>query len=478
MNGFPKGFLWGGACAAHQFEGGWDQGGKGPSTVDVMTAGTKNTARRITETVEPDAYYPNQVAIDFYNRYRDDIALFAEMGLKCFRTSIAWSRIFPKGDEEKPNEEGLAFYDSMFDELLKHGIEPVITLSHFETPLHLAKEYGGFRNRKCIDFFVRYAETCFMRYRNKVKYWMTFNEINNQIDASQLFLWSNSAIMLKPGENAVETMYRAGHNELVASALTVIRGHEINPDFKIGCMVAHTPIYPFSCNPADIMEAEEAMRKQYYFADLHVHGEYPRYALKEFERLGIDVGMQPGDEKILKDGVVDYIALSYYRSNTVKSGVTNAKSDFVADGSLPNSADNPYLEKNDWGWPIDPTGLRYALCTLYERYNIPLFVVENGLGAVDKVEADGSIHDPYRIDYLKKHIQAMKTAVAYDGVELMGYAPWGIIDLISFGTGEMIKRYGMIYVDRDSEGNGSLDRSRKESFFWYKKVIESNGEVL
>lgn len=477
MSGFHKGFLWGGACAAHQFEGGWDADGKGPSTADVMTAGTKTTPRRITDTVEDGVYYPNQVAVDFYHRYKEDIALLAEMGLKCFRTSIAWSRIFPKGDEETPNEAGLRFYDNVFDELLKYGIEPVITLSHFETPLHLAKKYGGFRNRKCIDFFVHFAETCFKRYKNKVKYWMTFNEINNQIVASQLFLWSNSAIMLNPGENALETMYRAGHNELVASALAVTRGHEINPDFKIGCMVSHTPTYPFSCNPDDIMEAQEALRKQYYFADVHVHGSYPRYALKEFERLGIDLDMREGDEKILKDGVVDYIALSYYRSNTVKSGAQNGVSKFVADGSLPTSVPNPYLSSNDWGWPIDPEGLRFTLCTLYERYRVPLFVVENGLGAVDTVEADGSIHDPARIDYLAKHIKAMEKAVSFDGVDLIGYAPWGIIDCISFGTGEMIKRYGMIYVDRDSAGNGTLDRSRKDSFFWYKKVIESNGNV-
>lgn len=478
MSTFPNNFLWGGACAAHQFEGAWNIDGKGPSVADVMTVGTKNTPRKITGVVEPDIYYPNHLAVDFYHRYKEDIALLAEMGLKCFRTSIAWSRIFPKGDESAPNEAGLRFYDAVFDELLNYGIEPVVTLSHFEVPLHLATEYGGFRNRKCVDFFVRYAETCFRRYKNKVNYWMTFNEINNQMDATELFLWTNSAVRLQPGDNALEVMYRAGHNELVASALCVVRGHEINPGFHIGCMVSHTPSYPYSCNPADVMDAQEAMRKQYFFPDVHVTGRYPGYAIREFDRLGLDIGMRPGDEEILESGVVDYIALSYYRSNTVQSGAEGGVSEFIADGSLPNSVGNPYLSVNEWGWPIDPVGLRYTLCTLYERYRIPLFVVENGLGVVDTVERDGRIHDSERIGYLGCHIREMAKAVSYDGVELLGYAPWGIIDCVSFGTGEMLKRYGMIYVDRDSAGNGTLARSRKDSFFWYKKVIETNGAEL
>ncbi|MCC8165401.1 MAG: 6-phospho-beta-glucosidase [Planctomycetes bacterium] len=478
MGTFPKNFLWGGACAAVQFEGGWNAGGKGPSVGDVLTAGSKDAPRRITDTIEPDAYYPSHIGIDFYNRFREDIALFAEMGLKCFRTSIAWTRIFPRGDEETPNEEGLKFYDEMFDELLKHGIEPVITLSHFEIPLAIAKEYGGFRNRKVVDFFVRFAETCFKRYKNKVKYWMTFNEINNQMDVDNpLFLWTNSGVTVQPGENKMQVMFQAGHHELVASALAVKKGKEINPDFRIGCMVSHVPLYPFSCNPDDVMAAQEAMRKRFFFPDVQVRGEYPAYQLKEFDRLGITVEMQPGDAEILKAGTVDYIGFSYYMSATVKSGVKAETRTNTTNGGLENTVDNPHLKTSDWGWAIDPTGLRYVLCTLYERYQIPLFIVENGFGQEDRIEADGSIHDKDRIDYLERHIKAVDEAINHDGVDVMGYTPWGIIDLVSFTTGEMMKRYGLIHVDRDNAGNGTLRRSRKDSFHWFKKVIEKNGAV-
>ena len=478
MNKLPNDFLWGGAFAAHQFEGGWNAGGKGPSVVDVMTAGAHGVPRRITETIMEDTFYPNHEAIDFYGRYKEDIALLAGMGLKCLRTSIAWTRIFPKGDELEPNEEGLKFYDDVFDELLKYGIEPVITLSHFELPLHLAREYGGFRNRKLVDFFERFAEVCFKRYKSKVKYWMTFNEINNQMDTNNpLFLWTNSGVTLKEGEDPREVLYKVAHNELLASAKAVIKGREINPEFKIGCMVSHVPIYPYSCNPEDIMAAEEAMRERFFFPDVHVRGHYPRYALKEFERKGYDIGMEEGDSEILKKGTVDYIGFSYYMSNAVKAGVCNAGKVSV-NGSLENSVENPYIKASDWGWPIDPVGLRYTLNNLYNRYELPLFIVENGFGAHDKVEENGEIHDSYRIEYLAKHIEEMEKAVNYDGVELMGYTPWGIIDLVSFTTGEMKKRYGMIYVDRDNEGNGSMKRLCKDSYYWYKGVIESNGSKI
>lgn len=479
MNRMPKDFLWGGALAAHQFEGGWNQGGKGPSVVDVMTAGAHGVPRKITETIEEDQFYPNHEAIDFYHRYKEDIALFAEMGLKCLRTSIGWSRIFPKGDELEPNEEGLQFYDQVFDELLKYGIQPVITLSHFEMPLHLAREYGGFRNRKVVDCFVRFAEVCFRRYKDKVKYWMTFNEINNQMDVSgPLFLWTNSGVTVKEGENAKEVMYQTAHHELVASALAVSIGKKINPDFQIGAMVSHIPIYPYSSNPEDVMLAEEEMRQRYFFPDVQVRGFYPKYALKEFEREGYSITFEPGDEAILRNGTVDYLGFSYYMSTTVKSDVANDNAGDIVNGALPNAVENPYIKASDWGWSIDPTGLRYVLNRLYDRYQIPLFIVENGFGAIDTVEEDGSIHDRERIEYLKAHIRALEKAVLYDGVDLIGYTPWGIIDIVSFTTGEMKKRYGMIYVNRDNEGNGSMNRSKKDSFYWYKEVIQSNGEKL
>jgi len=479
MGKLPNDFLWGGALAAHQFEGGWDQGGKGPSVVDVMTAGAHGVAREITETIEGDKFYPNHEAIDFYSKYKEDIALFAEMGLTCLRTSIAWSRIFPKGDEAEPCEEGLKFYDDVFDELLKHGIEPVITLSHFEMPLHLAREYGGFRSRKVVDHFVKFAEVCFNRYQDKVKYWMTFNEINNKMDVNNpIFLWTNSGVVVEKGENAKEVMYQAGHHELIASALAVSKGKAINPEFMIGAMVSHVPIYPYSSNPEDVMLAEEEMRQRYFFPDVHVRGFYPKYVLKEFEREGYNIHFEPGDEEILRNGKVDYLGFSYYMSTTVKSGVQNDNLGSIVNGGLPNGVENPYIQSSDWGWAIDPTGLRYTLNRLYDRYQIPLFIVENGFGAIDAVEDDGSIHDAQRIDYLRSHIEALEKAVTYDGVELMGYTPWGIIDIVSFTTGEMKKRYGMIHVDRDNEGNGSLKRSKKDSFEWYRNVIQTNGEQL
>jgi len=479
MSKLPKDFLWGGALAAHQFEGGWNAGGKGPSVVDVMTAGAHGVSRKITDTIEENEFYPNHEAIDFYHHYKEDIALFAEMGLKCLRTSIGWSRIFPKGDEDTPNEEGLQFYDNVFDELLKYGIEPVITLSHFEMPLHLAREYGGFRNRKVVDYFVKFAEVCFDRYKDKVKYWMTFNEINNQMDVDNpLFLWTNSGVTIKEGENPKEVMYQTGHHELIASALSVAAGKKINPDFLIGAMVSHVPIYPFSSNPEDIMLAEEEMRQRYFFPDVHVRGAYPKYALKEFEREGYNIKFEEGDEEILRNGTVDYLGFSYYMSTTVKSDVVNDNTGDIVNGALRNGVENPYIKSSDWGWAIDPTGLRYTLNRFYDRYQIPLFIVENGFGAIDTISEDGSIHDPERIQYLKSHIEALEKAVEYDGVDLIGYTPWGIIDIVSFTTGEMKKRYGMIYVDRDNEGNGSMKRFKKDSFDWYKQVIETNGEVL
>ncbi|WP_144471768.1 6-phospho-beta-glucosidase BglA [Bacillus pumilus] len=479
MMTLPKDFLWGGALAAHQFEGGWNAAGKGPSVVDVMTAGAHGVPRQITETIEESKFYPNHEAIDFYHRYKEDIAMFAEMGLKCLRTSIGWSRIFPKGDEAEPNEAGLQFYDDVFDELLKHGIEPVITLSHFEMPLHLAREYGGFRSRKVAEYFAKFAEVCFNRYKEKVTYWMTFNEINNKMDVNNpLFLWTNSGVSIKEGENAKEIMYQAGHHELLASAWAVAKGKEINPDFQIGAMVSHVPIYPYSSNPEDVMLAEEYMRQRYFFPDVQVRGYYPSYALKEFEREGYHIPFEEGDEESLRKGKVDYLGFSYYMSTTVKSDAVSDNDGDIVNGALPHGVDNPYIKSSDWGWSIDPTGLRYTLNRFYDRYQIPLFIVENGFGAIDQVEEDGSIHDPERIQYLASHIEALKKAIEYDGVDLIGYTPWGIIDIVSFTTGEMKKRYGMIYVDRDNEGNGSMKRLKKDSFTWYQNVIATNGEEV
>ncbi|MBU5481464.1 6-phospho-beta-glucosidase [Blautia sp. MSJ-19] len=473
---FPKDFLWGGAVAAHQIEGGWQEGGKGLSICDVMTGGANGVPRRITATVDPAEYYPNHEAVDFYHHFKEDIALLGEMGFKCFRTSIAWTRIFPNGDEEEPNEEGLIFYDNLFDELLKYNIKPVVTLSHFEMPLHLAKTYGGFRSRKVVDCFVKFAKICFERYQNKVEYWMTFNEINNQMNyTNDIFGWTNSGVIFSDFNNAEEVMYQCAHNELVASALAVKAGHEINPDYKIGCMIAMVPIYPYSCRPDDIMLAAEEMHMRYFFSDIHCRGHYPAYAKKFLKRKGYHIHMKPEDEKILSEGTVDYIGLSYYMSNVVNSQAHTDVSEAL-NASSPYTVENPYAKTTDWGWTIDPTGLRYALVQLYERYEKPLFVVENGFGAFDELKSDGTCDDSDRITYLSAHIKEMEKAMDLDGVDLIGYTPWGCIDLVSFTTGEYRKRYGFIYVDKNDDGSGSGKRYRKKSFYWYRDLIKTTSQ--
>jgi 6-phospho-beta-glucosidase len=475
---FPKGFLWGGAVAAHQLEGGYRSGGKGLSIADVLTAGTKNQPRMITEGVLETEIYPNHEAIDFYHHYKEDIKLFADMGFKSFRTSIAWSRIYPNGDEKEPNEAGLKFYDNLFDELIKYGIEPVVTLSHFEMPYHLAKEYGGFYNRQVIDFFVRYAETVMDRYKDKVKYWLTFNEINNQTNVdNDIFGWTCSGVKYSEFKNKEEAMYQVAHHELVASAKVVKMGKTINSQFEIGCMVSFVPFYPYSCDPKDIILAKKAMHERFFFPDVHVRGYYPSYIEREWEAKGYNIKMACDDLQTLAEGTVDYIGFSYYMSNAVKSDVTNQTNQSL-DGSSYHSVKNPYVQASDWGWQIDPVGLRYSLMTLYERYQLPLFIVENGFGAYDSVNEDGTIVDDYRIDYLHAHIKEMKRAVIEDGVELLGYTAWGCIDLVSFTTGETEKRYGFIYVDKDNEGNGTLKRTKKKSFDWYENVIKTNGKNI
>ncbi|MBS7576590.1 MULTISPECIES: 6-phospho-beta-glucosidase [unclassified Enterococcus] len=471
-----KDFLWGGAVAAHQLEGAWNVDGKGMSVADVMTVGGVNQPREITKGIVAEKNYPNHEAIDFYHQYKTDIALFAEMGFKCFRTSIAWSRIFPNGDDEAPNEAGLKFYDDLFDECLKYGIEPIITLSHFEMPYALVENYGGFRNRQTIDFFVRFAEVCFKRYRDKVKYWMTFNEINNQANFNEDFApFTNSGIVYKAGENREAIMYQAAHYELVASARAVKIGHQIKPDFEIGCMIAMCPIYPATCHPKDILMAQRAMASRYYFADVHVHGSYPKWLINYWERKGYRLDITSADLEELKAGTVDYIGFSYYMSFAIAHQA--GQPDFEYDESK-SLIRNEFVEASDWGWQIDPEGLRYALNWFTDMYHLPLFIVENGFGAYDQVELDGSINDDYRIDYLKAHIAEMKKAVLEDGVDLIGYTPWGCIDLVSAGTGEMDKRYGFIYVDKNNDGEGTLARRKKKSFAWYQRVIATNGDSL
>jgi len=467
-NGFPKDFLWGGAVAANQVEGAYDEDGKGLSVQDVLPDGM----RRITD--EPTKENLKLKGIDFYHRYKEDIALFAEMGFKVFRTSIAWSRIFPNGDERQPNEAGLQFYDDVFDECHKYGIEPLVTLSHYETPLHLANEYDGWKNRQLVSFFENYARTVFERYKNKVKYWVTFNEINSILHNP----FMSGGIRTPKEELSEQDLYQAVHHELVASASATKIGKEINPDFQIGCMVLAMPTYPMTPKPEDVLAAREAENQNFLFSDIHVRGEYPGYIKRYFAENGIETHFEEGDKEVLKEHTVDFISFSYYMSVTEASN----KADYVSgEGNIVGGLENPYLEKSEWGWAIDPKGLRIALNEFYDRYQIPLFIVENGLGAKDELiqddDGDYTVEDDYRIDYLQKHLQQVKEAVK-DGVDVIGYTSWGPIDLISASTAQMSKRYGFIYVDRNDDGSGTFNRYKKKSFDWYKKVIETNGENL
>ena len=473
-----KDFLWGGATAANQFEGGWNVDGKGSSTSDMLTAGTHTIPRKITKETIDGLNYPSHEAIDFYHRYKEDIKLFAEMGFKVFRMSIAWTRIFPNGDDKEPNEAGLKFYDDVFDELKKYNIEPLVTISHYEMPFNLTKKYNGWASRNVIDFFVNYCNVIFNRYKDKVKYWLTFNEINCGTMPMGGYLGlgilnEGTEDFLHQNDNK-QIRFQALHHQFVASAKAVKLGHSINKDFKIGCMIAHMTTYPYTCNPDDILLAQKKNQlANDLCGDVQVRGEYPFFAKRYFEENNIVLDITEEDKKILKEGTVDYYTFSYYMSNCESASGDEDKTS----GNLLGGIKNPYLEASDWGWQIDPKGLRYTLNELYGRYNIPLMVVENGLGAFDKVEEDGSINDDYRIEYLKDHIIQMKEAVK-DGVDLIGYTPWGCIDLVSASTGEMEKRYGFIYVDKDNAGEGTLERKKKKSFEWYKNVIKTNGEEL
>ncbi len=483
---FRKDFLWGGATAANQFEGGITEGGKGLSVPDVMTGGTRTEPRHITDGIFPQYFYPSHEAVDFYHRYKEDIALYAEMGFRCFRMSINWARIFPQGDEEEPNREGLDFYHRVFDECKHYGIEPLVTLSHYELPYYLAKEYGGWADRRLIELFIHYCETVFTEYKGKVKYWLTFNEINTLV----MGVFGNimGAGILPPGQDVkvgtvngveeewddVQRRYTALHHQLVASARAVQLAHYIDPENQVGAMILGRVAYPYTCKPEDALKAQQVMRQaNYYCCDVQARGVYPSFSKWLWKKEGVTLDVSQEDAEILKNGTVDFISFSYYSSTTA----TDDPNVPVAMGNMMRGPANPYLKSSAWGWTIDAKGLRYYLNEMYDRYQLPLMIVENGLGAEDQLEEDGSIHDAYRIDYMREHIREMAQAVE-DGVDLMGYTVWGCTDLVSASTGEMKKRYGLVYVDKDNDGNGDLSRRPKDSFYWYKKVIASNGEQL
>lgn len=470
---FPENFLWGGASAANQCEGAWQEGGRGLATCDVVPAGKDRfpviTGHLWADEPDDEHVYPTHEAVDFYHRYAADIRLMAEMGAKCYRMSISWTRIFPNGDDEEPSEEGLAFYDAVFDECRRWGIEPLVSIVHFDAPMHLVQSIGSWKSREMIDHFLRYCRVLFERYGSKVRYWLTINEINMLLALP----FTAAGIRFSEGENEAQVKYQAAHHELVASALATKMAHEMMPGCMVGCMLAAGNWYPYTCAPEDVWESIRRDRENYFFVDVHARGAYPLFALRQMEREGTMPHMEEGDLDVLRENTVDFISLSYYSSRCVSTDPEVNQG--LTAGNVFDSIKNPYLKASEWGWQIDPLGLRITLNTLYDRYQKPLFIVENGLGAADSVEADGSIHDQYRIDYMREHIRAMRDAVEQDGVDLMGYLAWGAIDLISSSTGEMRKRYGMVYVDKRDDGTGSLARSKKDSFAWYADVIRSNG---
>lgn len=466
---FPKEFLWGGATAANQCEGAWNEDGKGASIQDYMPHGIMQGPSEVI-----DKHNLKLEGIDLYHHYKEDIALFAEMGFKVYRMSIAWSRIFPNGDDEKPNEKGLEFYDNVFDECKKYGIEPLVTLSHYETPYHLAKKYDGWRSRDLIGFYEKYVRTVFTRYKGKVHYWITFNEINS--------IWHfplmGAGILTQKNLLKAQDLYQAAHHELVASALATKIGHEIDSENKIGCMVLGLTSYPRTCNPDDVIATMEESKRGYFFTDIHMRGYYPSYALKMMEKEGVVLDATDEDLEMLKN-TCDFLSFSYYMSKCIAS---NPEQYEKGKGNLTTGVKNPYLQESQWGWQIDPKGLRYLLNTYYDRYQKPLFIVENGLGAKDTLlseEKDGYwVEDDYRIQYMNDHLAQVSKAIENDGVEVMGYTSWGCIDLISASTAEMKKRYGFIYVDRNNDGTGTFKRYKKKSFYWYKNVIETNGKII
>lgn len=468
-NKFPKDFLWGGAIAANQTEGSWNEGGRGLSNIDLLPHGPMRQDIKLGNVTNPQLidgeYYPSHSGIDFYNRYKEDIALLSELGIKIFRTSISWSRLYPNGDELEPNQEGINFYHSLFKECKKHGMELLVTLAHFDIPMGIVRMHGGWRNRKTIDLFSRFAETCFREFGHDVKYWITFNEINIVLHSP----FSGAGLSFSEDEDKEQILYQSAHHMLVASAKAVKIGHQLAPNSQIGCMIAGGSFYPYSCDPQDIWKSINDDRQNTFFVDVQSKGKYPYYMDTFFNDKGIGIDKEQ-DTEILKH-TVDFIAFSYYSSRTSVADMNKVEKN---EGNVVVSAKNPYLKTSQWGWTIDPLGLRITMNQIYERYEKPLFIVENGLGAKDTLNNDGTIHDTYRIDYMNQHIKSMLDGIN-DGVPLIGYISWGIIDLVSASTGEMSKRYGMIYVDKNDKGKGTLNRLKKDSFHWYQKVIETNG---
>lgn len=479
---FPDGFLFGGATSDFQFEGGFGEGGRGLLSQDFVTAGDVDHDRQITwvmpdgtrgaspyrgslpagatPTLFDDVYYPSHQAVDFYHHYREDIALMAEMGFRVFRFSTCWSRVFPTGDELEPNQEGLDFYEAVVDECRAHGMEPLITICHDELPAHLCFAYDGWSSRHVVDCYVRFARALFERLGSKVKYWLTFNEIN------AIAGWAQTGV--HDFEND-QVHYQAKHHMFIASARAIKLGRELCPGAQFGTMFALSEIYPATCKPEDVFAAYLKRRESLFFSDVMARGAYPAYAHEIFARKGVALHMEPGDEELIAAYPLDFVSFSYYRSTVAST--TSAP-------GIMSYEPNPYLPMTAWRQPIDPLGLRFCLNELYDRYHKPLFVIENGMGAADEPDGSGFVHDTYRMRYVAEHLAQIRDAIAIDHVDCIGYTMWGPIDLVSLGTGEMKKRYGFVYVDMDDQGHGTKARSKKDSFAWFQRVIATGGADL
>lgn len=478
-HGFPDNFLWGGAIAANQAEGAWNEGGKGLSVPDLdwhnphlvrggkRDADSEMTSTRLNEllAIEEDWQFPKRSGIDFYHTYKEDLALMKQLGLKAFRTSINWARIYPNGDDEQPNEEGLQFYDDLIDEIVANGMEPIITLFHYELPLKLVTEYGGWRDKRLIEFYARFARTCFERYQGKVRYWILINQINLIYVES----FNSLGILCDQVDNLEEAKYQAIHNQFVACSLATKLGREIDPEFKLGMMISDHNCYPETASPEDVFSTlQKNQMSQFFYGDVRIRGQYPGYALRYFEDHQLNIAMTEEELDLIHSYTADYMAFSYYYSR-MNSAVHNT-------ADLNDISRNPLLPASIWGWCVDPLGLRNSLNVYYDRYQLPLMIAENGLGALDELKA-GTVEDDYRIDYLRAHLKAIKEAIR-DGVDVFAYCAWGPIDIVSCTTNEMSKRYGFVYVDLNDDGTGSRKRFKKKSFDWYKRVIETNGADL
>ena len=484
MKGFPENFLWGGAICASQAEGGWRDGGKGIDTQDLRyfdpswdKAGRDEnrninmTSERFEASLNTDdtLHYPFRHGIDFYHRYKDDVELFGELGLKIFRTSVSWARIYPNGDDPEPNPEGIAFYRDLFERCKARGMKLFVTMLHYAIPVNLVTKYGGWKNRKTVELYERYARTLYREFGDLVDLWLPFNEIN----CSRFNPYNGAALIKDQEPDYMNAIFQCAHHQFLANALAVKAAKEMLDEPMVGAMIARFTSYPATCLPDDVMQSVlDENYKNYFYTDVMARGRYPSYTEKMFEELGVKIEKQPGDDELLAENTVNFLSYSYYMSMVSSTDPAHERTG----GNLVSGLKNPYLKASDWGWQIDPVGLRVSLNQMYDRYQLPLFIAENGLGAKDVLE-DGTVHDEYRIDYLRRHVEQMRLAIE-DGVPLIGYTMWGIIDIISCGTIEMSKRYGVIYVDQDDAGNGSLERYKKDSFEWYRRCIASNGEEI